>query len=272
MTTPLGYATLALYLLALGLYVWALYNDRRWLGRMATASLVAGLVLHWLALLERSRAVHNIPYQDLYGSMSLFGWLLALTYVGVERIHRQRTVGPLILPFVILLMGLATFLSPASPPSPPPQARGSLFALHVTMSILAYSAFGLSFFLSLIYLLQNRLLRDRHLGRMFWRFPPLELLERMSRTSVSLGVGALGVGMCLGFMWAHRIQGSFWNADPKEIASLLILALYVSYLWLGRTTAWRGARASLLCVCNFVVVVFSFTIVNIFLSRYHRFF
>ena len=271
MITPLGYATLALYIVALGLYVWALYNDARWLGRMATALLVVGLGAHWLELLERARAVNNVPYQDLYGSMSLFAWLLVLSYAVVERIHRQRSVGPLILPLVIVLMVVSTLFSPASPPPAPP-ARGSLFALHVTMSILAYSAFALAFFLSLVYLLQNRLLRDRHLGRMFWRFPALELLERMSRSSVFLGVGALILGMCLGFMWASRIRGSFWNGDPKEIASLIILALYGTYLWLGRTTAWRGARASWLCVMNFCVVVFSYTIVNLFLSHYHRFF
>jgi ABC-type uncharacterized transport system permease subunit len=271
MVTPLGYSTLALYALALGLYVWSLYDDRRWTGRLATGALVTALVVHWVALLERSRAVDNIPYQDLYGSMSLFGWLLTLTYLGVERIHRQRTVGPLILPLVMILIIGATLLSPASPPARP-QAHGPLFALHVTLSILAYSAFALAFFLSLIYLLQNRLLRGRHLGRMFWRFPPLELLERMSRTSVALGVGALTIGISLGFFWVHQLKGTYWHADPKEIASILIWILYAAYLGLGRTTAWRGARASLLCVFNFLVVIFSYTIVNIFLSQYHRYF
>ena len=271
MITPLGYATLVLYVLALVMYVWALYDDRRWLGRMATGLLAAGLVTHWLSLYERSRAVHNIPYQDLYGSMSLFAWLLTLTYLGVERIHRQRSVGPLILPLILALMAVATLLAPSSP-VPPPPAHGPLFALHVTMSILAYSGFTLAFVLSLVYLLQNRLLRDRQLGRMFWRFPALELLERMSRTSILLGVGALTAGMLLGFMWASRIRGSFWNWDPKEITSLVILSLYATYLWLGRTTAWRGARASVLCVVNFLIVVFSYTIVNLFLSHYHRFF
>ena len=78
--------------------------------------------------------------------------------------------------------------------------------------------------------------------------------------------------MALGFVWANRIRGSYWSADPKEIASLVILIFYGGYLWLGRTSTWRGARASLLCVFNFLVVLFSYTIVNLYLSRYHRFF
>jgi ABC-type transport system involved in cytochrome c biogenesis permease subunit len=270
MTAHLALTTLGIYAVSLGLYVWFLYANKRPIGRAATLTLAVGIVLHYLALLERSRWVHSVPYQDLYGSMSLFAWLLAVTYLGLEVFHRQRSVGPFVLPFVLLLFLFAN-LAPATPPPPPP-ARGSLFALHVTLNILAYSAFAISFVLSAIYLLQNRLLRDRRLGTVFWRFPALEVLERMSRSSVMVGLASLCFGIVLGFIWVNRIQGRYWNADPKEIATLVILALYVGYLWLARTTAWRGARASVLCVCNFIFVVFSYTIVNVYLSRYHRFF
>lgn len=272
MTTSLGYATLGLYVAALAAYVWHLYSDRRWMGRLATACLGVGLAVHWMALLERARAVDAVPYQDLYGSMSLFAWLLAVTYLGVERYHRQRSVGPFVLPVVIGLMVVGTILSPAEVGGPPEKAHGALFALHVTLSILAYSAFALAFVMSLIYLAQNRLLRDRKLDRVFWKFPPLELLERMSRSSVIVGLASLVVGTVLGFVWAQRIQGALWSADAKEIVTLLVLTLYGLYLGLGRTTAWRGARAAMFCILNFIVVVFSYTIVNLYLSKYHRFF
>ncbi len=270
MTSNLGLATLLLYALSLGFYIWFLYVNKRPLGRAATLCLAAGILLHYLALLERSRWVHSVPYQDLYGSTSLFAWLLAVTYLGLEAFHRQRSVGPFVLPFVFVLF-LFSHSGSATPPPPPP-AHGSLFALHVTLNILAYSAFALAFVLSLIYLIQNRLLRDRRLGNVVWRFPALEVLERMSRSSVMVGIGSLGVGIVLGFIWAHRIRGHYWNADAKEIITLLIFVIYVGYVWLARTTAWRGTRASALCVINFLFVVFSYTVVNFYLSQYHRFF
>ncbi|HEX9759706.1 MAG TPA: cytochrome c biogenesis protein CcsA [Candidatus Acidoferrales bacterium] len=272
MTSTLGYGTLALYGTSLACYVWHLYSDQRWTGRLATATLAAGLAVHWLALLERARELDSVPYQDLYGSMSLFAWLLGLTYLGVEAFHRQRSVGPFVLPVVMGLMVVATLLAPAEIPPPPEKAHGVLFALHVTLSILGYSAFALAFVMSLIYLAQNRLLRDRKLDNVFWKFPALELLERMSRSSVIVGMASMVVGTVLGFVWAHRIQGAAWNADAKEVVTIAILALYGIYLWLGRTTTWRGARAAVVCVANFVIVVFSYTIVNLYLSKYHRFF
>ncbi len=270
MMTQLGLATLCVYLLSLGLYIWNLYADRLAIGRAATASLALGVALHYLALLARSRWVHSVPYQDLYGSLSLFAWLLAVTYLGLELLHRQRSVGPFVVPVVLFVFVLAH--AGAVTPLGAPPARSSLFALHVTLNILAYAAFALSFVLSLIYLIQNRVLRERRPGKVFWRYPALEVLERMSRSSVLVGLVALAVGTVLGFIWAHRIQGRFWNADPKEIATLLILVFYAGYVWLARTTAWRGARASALCIFNFLFVVFSYTVVNLYLSHYHRYF
>jgi ABC-type transport system involved in cytochrome c biogenesis permease subunit len=271
MTTPLGYATLGLYGTSLAFYGCYLYAAKRMFGWAATVSLAAGIGVHWQALLERSRLLNSVPYQDLVGSMSLFAWLLAVTYLGLESYHRQRSVGPFVLPVVMALMVTATLLASGEPAGPPP-SQGTMFAFHVTLNILGYSAFTLSFVMSVIYLLQNRVLRDRRLGSTFWRFPPLDLLERMSRTSAVVGVVALAAGIALGLVKAERLWEGAWLLDPKVISSFLTLALYAAYLWLGRTTAWRGARASLLCVVNFLFLIFSYTVVNIYLSEHHRYF
>jgi ABC-type uncharacterized transport system permease subunit len=193
--------------------------------------------------------------------MSLFGWLLAVTYLGLELYHRQRSVGAFVLPFILVFF-LAAHLAPADR-LPQPNLRGAIFAFHVTLSILAYAAFALSFVLSIIFLGEERLLRRHELGNMVWRLPPLELLERMSQSSV---------GTALGFVSVDRLTGQFWFYDPKYVVTLLVLLLYVLYFRLARTATWRGARASKLCIFNFVVVVLSFTVVNLYLSHSHRYF
>jgi len=267
--TLLGQASLVLYLASFAVYGWLLQASQRKIGAAATLLLSAAIATHYAALLQRSHELHAVPYQDLAGSMSLFAWLLALTYLGLEALHRQRSVGPLVLPFVILFF-VASGAMPGSSAAAP--AHGALFALHVTTNVLAYAAFAISFVLSAIYLLQNRVLRQRQPGSAFWRFPPLETLERVSRSAVWVGTAALLFGTALGFYWSHQLQGRAWNADAKEILAILILAAYGAYLWLGRTTAWRGARAAGLCVANFLLVLFSYTIVNLYLTRYHRYF
>ena len=258
------------YAAALGGYAGFLSTSRKNLGRVASLLVVAGLVLHYLALLERSRWENNVPYNDLYGSLSLFAWLLAATYLGLEVFHRERSVGALVMPVVLIVFMLSVARTPVARVSVP--AGGPLLALHITMNVLGYAAFALSFVLSVIYLIQNRLLRDHRLRTLVWRFPALEVLERMSRSSVAVGLVSLVVGVGFGLLWFNRLEGTYWTGDPKEIITLVILAVYAGYLWLGRSSAWRGARASVLCVLNFLVVLFSYSVVNLYLSGFHRFF
>jgi ABC-type uncharacterized transport system permease subunit len=260
--------TVLVYGLSLAFYLRFLYTGKDIAGRLGTALLAIGLVTHYFALLERSRGLHTVPYHDLSGSMSLFGWLLALTYLGLELYHRQRTVGAFVLPFVLIFF-FAGQIATVDHLAPTP-AHGVAFALHVTLSIMAYAAFALSCVLSVMFLLEDRHLRKHKLDEVMWRMPPLELLERMSQSSVLVGLVAIVIGTILGFVWVDRLTGEVW--DPKYLITLIVLALYAAYFRLSRTTAWRGARASRLCVFNFFLVVFSFTVVNLYLSHSHRYF
>src|SRR5437867_6831092 len=201
------------YLLSFGCYMRFLNTGRELIGRLGTLFLALGLVAHDFALLERSRGLHTVPYHDLYGSMSLFGWLLALTYLGLELYHRQRSVGAFVLPFILVFF-LAAHLAPADR-LPQPDLRGAVFAFHVTLSILAYAAFALSFVLSLIFLGEERLLRKHELGNMVWRLPPLELLERMSRSSVLVGLVSIAIGTALGFVVVDRLSDRYSFYDSK---------------------------------------------------------
>ena len=87
-----------------------------------------------------------------------------------------------------------------------------------------------------------------------------------------IGLVSIGVGTALGFVWVDRLTGRYWFYDPKYVVTLLVLLLYVVYLQLSRSATWRGARASRLCIFNFVVVILSFTVVNLYLSHSHRYF
>jgi len=62
------------------------------------------------------------------------------------------------------------------------------------------------------------------------------------------GLVTIAVGTALGFIAVDRQAGQHWYFDPKYIVTLVVLLLYLAYFQLARTTAWRGARASKLCV------------------------
>jgi ABC-type uncharacterized transport system permease subunit len=263
----LGWLALLLYVGAEGLSVVSLVRSPNRLGRLVPLLIVGGLICQFLALNARARLIGAVPYRSLGGSMSLFGWMLGLAYLALLLRHRERAIGPFLIPLVVLFSAAGLIVAPAAS-TPSSETRGSLFAFHVTLAILAYAAFTFSFVLSVLYLVQNRQIRSHRTGVLFARLPPLEAIGRMNRTSVAIGLFSLAVSVALGAVWAGRVWQSL--PDAKLGVALCTLVLYAFLLWMDRR-GWKGQRVAVLSIVGFGLVLFSYTVVNLFLSPEHVF-
>lgn len=270
----LGWTALALYALASALYVLNLYRPSVWTGRTATTCAVVGAVLNFGALYARALAVGTVPYRDLLGSMKLFGFFLAVLSVVLELRHRDRALGPVLMPAALFFMLLALLEAPgAARPAPNPDLKGAIFALHVTLNMLAYAAFAVSAALSILYLSAGRALKSHRLSGPATRLPTLSYLERANRTSLGLGSIALGTGLALGFWWASRVwtpDHPHWALDPKIFFALGTLFFYLFVLVRARRGA-PGVSTARLSIAGFALVLLSYTAVNMFVSKLHVF-
>src|SRR6266511_1514092 len=203
----LGWVAVGLYLGAEAYSILSLVRPRV-PARPGHVMVGAGLALQFADLEVRARALHSVPYRTIGGSLSLFGWMLGLSYLALLFRHRERAVGPFLIPFVILFSILGLLL-PQPGLAARADTRGPLFALHVTFAILAYAAFTFSFVL-----------------------PALYVIGRMNRTSVSIGLSVLGVSVLLGSIWAEQV----WSRlpDAKFVFAILTLLVYGFLLWKDR--------------------------------------
>lgn len=235
--------------------------------RTTTLLLAAGLVVQFAALDLRARLLHSVPYRDLPDSMSLFAWMLVVAYLILLLRHRERSAAPFLIPVAIVFL-VISLLTHSHPVPPSPELSGSLFAFHVTVAILGYAALTLSFVLALLYLIQTRQLQKRQTGLLFSRLPALDALDRLQKTSIAVGVIALTAAAALGLVWAHETWGKIW--DVKVLWTFLTIAIYVAALACTRV-GWRGRRMAFVSIAGFFVLLFSYTIVNLFLSQEHIF-
>jgi ABC-type uncharacterized transport system permease subunit len=269
----LGWAALALYAGAEVLSILSLFKPgrasaaSRRTSAAATVCLGLGLAAQFADLELTARALHSVPYRTFGGSMSLFGWMLGVSYAALLFRHRERAIGPFLIPFVILF-SLAGLLIPMRSSVPAAETRGSVFALHVTFAMLGYAAFTFSFVLSILYLIQHRQIRRGRTGVLFSRLPPLEVIGGMNRTSVTIGLAVLAASVLFGLVWAHR----FWTtlSDPKIVWAVATLGLYGFLLWMERR-GWKGPRVAILSIFGYGLVLFSYTVVNMYFSREHAF-
>jgi ABC-type uncharacterized transport system permease subunit len=226
-----------------------------------------GLLLQFADLEARARVLHSVPYRTIGGSFALFGWMLGLSYLALLFRHRERAVGPFLIPFVILFSVLGLLL-------PQPDPRGAVRhpgnALRAARHLrdLAYAAFTFSFVLSILYLIQKRQLRRVQTGLLFSRLPSLDVIARLNRTSVSIGLSVLGASVVLGAIWAERVWSQL--PDAKFGSAILTLLVYGFLLWKDRR-GWVGERVALLSILGFGLIIFSYTVVNLYFSAQHAF-
>lgn len=263
----IGIAALALYGAAEAFSIVSLRKGSESLSRWTTVLLVSGMVVHFAALQVRARKLHSVPYRDLSDSMSFFAWMIAVTYVFLFFRHRERSTGPFLIPLIMLFETISLVTRPATLPARK-ELSGALFAFHVTMAILGYAALSLSFILALLYLVQNRQLRTRRTGLLFSRLPALDVLDRMEHTAVAVGVSALAVSLTLGMVWAQKNWGTVW--DAKLGATLLVLLVYAVALFSG-PLGLKGKKTAFVSIVGFSLVLFSYTVVNLFVSKGHVF-
>jgi ABC-type transport system involved in cytochrome c biogenesis permease subunit len=269
MLALLGYAGAAV------LYIRNLFHPHALAAQGATALAGVGAAANLGALYSRAAYLHSVPYRDLLGSMALFGFFLGALDLVLEFRHRDRSLGPFLEPAAFLLL-LAALLLPPSATPPRPELRGSVFALHVTLNMLAYAAFAVACALSALYLVVRRSLKSGAalgLEGPASRLPSLVYLERANKTSLTLGLVALAAGLGLGMFWASRVwkpTDPHWATDPKVIVAVVTLVFYFATV----VRALRGAApvtTARLSVAGFLLVLVSYTAINLLFSRLHAF-
>jgi len=265
--TGLSAIALTLYLAAEAFSLAHLRRDRQSYATATTVLLLLGFLVHFAALEIGGRAVHSVPYRDLPSSMSLFAWMIAASYGILLIRHREGSTGPFLIPLSIFFLLISLVTHPGAAVISDPRRSGSLFALHVTLAIFGYAALTLAFVLAQLYLIQNQQLRRRKLGLLFSKLPALDVLSQLQRTSVITGVSALTVATVLGLIWAKQHWGTYW--DPKVLFTFLIIGLYLFTLFPGR--AGGGKKNAVLSIAGFILLLFSYSIVNLFISQEHTF-
>jgi ABC-type transport system involved in cytochrome c biogenesis permease subunit len=264
----LNLLALAFYLAAEGFSIAHMRKDEPVLGRVTTWLLALGFLIHFAALELGGRATHTVPYHDLTSSMSLFAWMVVGAYGVLRVVHRESATGPFLIPIAILFMGVSLMAHSGHALVSDPKFMGALFAFHVTIAIFGYAALTLSFVLAQLYLIQTRQLHRRTMGILFSRLPALDVLWRLHTTAVVHGVVALFIASTLGIVWAKKNWGTYW--DAKVAFTFLMIGVYLFTLFSPRL-GLGAKKTAWLSIGGFLLLMFSYTVVNLFITSEHVF-
>lgn len=151
------------------------------------------------------------------------------------------------------------------------QLMSELLLIHITMAILSYGAFSVSFVFSGLYLLQFKLLKEKRWKKKLWRLADLAKLEKASFILNTVGVPMLLLSLILGLRWALIKIPYFHWYDPKIIGSFFLLIVYGFLLYAYVKRVMFGRKLALWNTAAFLFVLINFFLFS-GLSSFHFWF
>ena len=271
--------TLALHFVTMLLYFFYVAVKKPALSKLAIRMQCFTILVHTAAIILRGIAMARLPMANQYEFSTAFSWALALVSLIFILKFNFPVLGAFASPVTLLLAAYAGLNKlnelkviaangADSIKNLMPALRSSWLGIHVSTVIVAYGAFGVSFVLSIMFLL-----RDRMKANGFWdaHIPKREKLDTISYRCVSLGMMFLTVTIGFGGIWAENAWGSYWTWDPKETWALITWVIYLVYLHLRIRKGWNGRTAAIFGVVGFVCVLFTYIGVNTLLPGLHSY-
>lgn len=274
-TVILSYTTFA-YFISFLLYLLMMVMGKETFGRIATFTALfcllaqtVGISLRWVE--SYSLGVGHAPFSNLYESLIFFSWTITLLYLIVEWRTKNRTLGVFVIPLAFLALAYASFSPNISSRIQPllPALKSNWLITHVITCFFGYAAFGLSFGLSIMYMLKRLDSQDRK--NIFLNLiPGPGILDELNYQMVVIGFLMLTLGIITGSVWAHSAWGTYWSWDPKETWSLITWLIYASVIHSHHVKGWEGKKIAIMCFIGFSCVLFTYFGVN-YLAGLHSY-
>ena len=271
--------TLIAYAAVMLLYFLFVAFKKPAIAKLAARVQLCALLIHTAAIVLRGVEMGRLPMANQYEFATAFAWALALVSLIFVGRFRFPVLGAFSSPVTLLLAVYAGLMKlnefriieaggADSIRNLMPALRSSWLGIHVSTVIIAYGAFGVSFVLSILFLV-----RDRMKENGFWdaHIPKKEKLDLISYRCISLGMMFLTATIAIGGVWAENAWGSYWTWDPKETWALVTWLIYLVYLHLRIRRGWSGRTAAIFCTVGFVCVLFTYIGVNTLLPGLHSY-
>lgn len=264
----------AFYLFAALAYGFAMLLARprlNWVGfgllSLGFAEQVVGVAARWM-LADRA------PLSNMYESFTfaIGGMVLVALVLEATRSVKMAGLGASILGFAFMVIAHKAPIFDSQIRPLMPALQSTWLTYHVVTIMLSYSAFALSFFVSLFYLSKDLFIGgDAGTNLVARNTPSLEALDIFNYRIIGIGFPLLTLGIIFGAVWAATAWGRPWGFDPKETWSAITWLIYAIYLHVRFMAGWTGRRAAIVAVLGFLAVLFTYLGVNYLLPGLHSY-
>ena len=212
-----------------------------------------GATLHLVALAGQGPSLWMMKA----GVVGLFGWILMVSFLMIgQKIHPSS--GAIVAPIALV----CALYSMAAPQLHSWTPRGTLDAVwsaaHIFLILSGYSALAFAFAASLLYLVQENLLKRRNLSGLWQKLPALHVADEWIFRATAFGLALLTLGLLTAIAFSLMQNPNYiaWR-DPKVLFSGATWAIFMLYLVTRARLGWHGRKSNLVVIYGFVVMAIS---------------
>ncbi len=226
-------------------------------------------ILQTVFLFNQMIVYDRFPVLNVFEGLYFYTWVLITLSLVLHRFIKVEFILFFTNIIGFIMISLHTFApSNAISAEVSSQLVSELLLIHITMAILSYGAFSLSFVFSILYIIQYNLLKKKKWGKRLLRIQDLAKLDHMAYVLNVIGVPILLLGLILGVIWAYiKIQHFHWY-DTKVLGSFMVIVIYSFYLYSRIVKKWQGKTVALLNIASFLILLINFFLFGS-LSRFH---
>jgi len=247
------------YAICVAQSIFALTTKRPVMRRTALGALAIALGAHTAWLLLRGIRTGRCP---LVGSQEMSAFLsfgLVLSTLIAYRWFHANALKAFIFPIVFVLAAIAA-VSPDVPGRTTEFAstlQSVLLPAHVALLLLAYASFFVAFGAGVMYIIQERELKHKRFGTVFYKLPSLDTCDAISSRAMAIGFVLMTLGIVGGLWYSYSRYHVFWQAGPLEIFSAVTWLLYLIIIQSRINAGWGGRAAALASILSFIIVICS---------------
>ena len=258
-----------LYAISVLLYFIDFLLNNRKANRTAFWLLAIVWVLQTFFLLFRMIETGRFPILTIFEGIYFYAWVLITLSLLINRFLRVDFLVFFTNVIGFFVMALHTFV-PMQDYSTVQGERlvSELLIFHITMAILSYGAFSISFVFSSLYVLQYHLLKKKKWGKRLIRLGDLSRLDYLSYLLNVVALPLLLLSLLLGVMWAYMKLDQFHWYDVKVLGSFLVLIVYSIYLYVRISRGQQGKSMAFWNMASFLILLINFFLFGS-LSNFH---
>lgn len=249
-------STLALYFASAFLYLFDLNHHGRAL-TWARSLVITAFGFNSLIFVMDVVARGGFPGIGLREGFALLAWALALLFILMEWGYGVSSLGAFVAPVIFFSAAAASIFHPGS--HEVVREQWNLWLnLHIILVFLGHAAFALAATLGVMYIVQEKHLKEKRFTTLFFRLGAVGELDTMLYRTIMIGFPLLTLGMLSGAVYSRIEHGVFWSFHPKEIWSFIAWAIYGVLLYGHRTYGWHGRKAAFFAIAGFIAYLLAY--------------